>query len=104
MANILDYLDWRGDLTLAQSPLNEVDNLYVAVGAGVLFVAVGAYALYREWRAYKFGLDNIDDPTTWSDEEEDDQLEALMGATKAAAEAETDAVEKESEEGEEEQA
>lgn len=26
MADILDYLDWRGDLTFAQSPFNEVDN------------------------------------------------------------------------------
>lgn len=30
MANILDYIDWRGDLTLAQSPFNEVDNLILA--------------------------------------------------------------------------
>ena len=30
MANILDYLDWRGDLTLAQAPFNEVDNLILA--------------------------------------------------------------------------
>jgi len=30
MANILDYLDWRGDLTLAQSAFNEVDNLILA--------------------------------------------------------------------------
>ena len=30
MANILDYLDWRGDLTLAQDPFNEVDNLLLA--------------------------------------------------------------------------
>ena len=30
MANILDYLSWRGDLTLAQSPFNEVDNLILA--------------------------------------------------------------------------
>ena len=30
MANILDYLDWRGDLTLAQSPFNDVDNLILA--------------------------------------------------------------------------
>ena len=30
MANILDYLDWRGDLTLDQSPFNEVDNLILA--------------------------------------------------------------------------
>jgi len=27
MANIMDYLDWRGDLTLAQDPFNEVDSL-----------------------------------------------------------------------------
>lgn len=30
MANILDYLDWRGDLTLKQAPFNEVDNLILA--------------------------------------------------------------------------
>lgn len=30
MPNLLDYLDWRGDLTLAQSPFNEVDNLILA--------------------------------------------------------------------------
>ncbi|NCB51813.1 MAG: DUF2974 domain-containing protein [Clostridia bacterium] len=26
MANIMNYLDWRGDLTFEQSPFNEVDN------------------------------------------------------------------------------
>lgn len=30
MANLLVYLDWRGDLTLEQSPFNEVDNLILA--------------------------------------------------------------------------
>ena len=30
MANLLDYLDWRGDLTLDQDPFNEVDNLILA--------------------------------------------------------------------------
>lgn len=30
MANILDYLDWRGDLTFEQSEFNEVDNLILA--------------------------------------------------------------------------
>lgn len=30
MANLLEYLDWRGDLTLAHSPFNEVDNLILA--------------------------------------------------------------------------
>ncbi|MGN0170479.1 MAG: DUF2974 domain-containing protein [Lachnospiraceae bacterium] len=30
MANMLDYLDWRGDLTFEQSPFNEVDNLILS--------------------------------------------------------------------------
>ncbi len=31
MPNILDYLDWRGDLEFQQDPLNEVDNLVFSV-------------------------------------------------------------------------
>lgn len=30
MANLLDYLDWRGDLTMEQAPFNEVDNLILS--------------------------------------------------------------------------
>lgn len=30
MGNIMDYISWRGDLTFAQSPFNEVDNLIFA--------------------------------------------------------------------------
>ena len=30
MANILDYLAWRGDLTLEQAPLNDVDGLILS--------------------------------------------------------------------------
>lgn len=30
MGNILSYLKWRGDLTFAQSPFNEVDNLILS--------------------------------------------------------------------------
>lgn len=30
MANIMDYLDWRGDLNFEDSPFNEVDNLILA--------------------------------------------------------------------------
>ena len=30
MANLLDYLEWRGDLTLKQAPFNEVDNLILS--------------------------------------------------------------------------
>jgi len=37
MANILDYMDWRGDLTLRQDPFNEVDNLLLSELAFVDF-------------------------------------------------------------------
>lgn len=30
MGNIMDYLDWRGDITLDHSPFNEVDNLILS--------------------------------------------------------------------------
>lgn len=30
MANLMDYLEWRGDLTLEKSPFNEVDNLILS--------------------------------------------------------------------------
>ena len=84
----------------------DVDNPPLAIGAAILFIGVGAYALFREWRAYKFGLDNIDDPSTWSDEEEDEQLEALMDSTRAAAESDMNKEElpEEAEEDREEQA
>ena len=31
MNNIYSYLTWRGDLTLSQSPFNEVDNLVLSI-------------------------------------------------------------------------
>jgi hypothetical protein len=37
MANITDYLQWRGDLSFNQSPFNEVDNLILSVLAYVPF-------------------------------------------------------------------
>ena len=30
MANMLDYINWRGDLTFEQSPFNLVDNLILS--------------------------------------------------------------------------
>ena len=36
MANILDYLDWRGDVPFSVDPFNEVDNLVFAQAAYVL--------------------------------------------------------------------
>ena len=30
MANIFDYLEWRGDVPFSTDPFNEVDNLVLA--------------------------------------------------------------------------
>lgn len=37
MANLMDYLDWRGDISLEKDPFNEVDNLILAELAYVDF-------------------------------------------------------------------
>jgi len=64
----------------------EADEPLLAIGAVVLFVAVGGLVLLREWKAYKFGMEHIDDPETWSDdEEEDEELAQLMESSKLEA-------------------
>lgn len=40
MGSMLDYLDWRGDLSFAQSPFNEVDNLILSQLAYVNFEGI----------------------------------------------------------------
>ncbi len=37
MANIADYIEWRGDLTFEKSPFNEVDNLLLSTAAFIDF-------------------------------------------------------------------
>ena len=72
MANILDYLEWRGDLTLEVSPFNEVDALLLAelsfinfegivpppeIGHGVrLHDAAEAYFTRNEGREIDMGV------------------------------------------------
>ena len=41
----------------------------VGLIGGLVFVIVGGALMLREWKSYKYGLDHIDDPETWSDEE-----------------------------------
>ena len=40
MANVFDYLKWRGDLTFSQSPLNSVDAL---IFSGLSYIAYGGH-------------------------------------------------------------
>ena len=40
MSNIIDYLDWRGDITLAASPFNEIDNIILSMSTFVDFTDI----------------------------------------------------------------
>lgn len=66
MANILDYMDWRGDLSFDISPFNEVDNLILSVLSYLDFESIvpgssqtvgirTASRLYREKEATRVG-------------------------------------------------
>lgn len=46
----------------------EASNPLVNVGGGVVFVGVGCWLFWREWKAYRYAMDHKDDPSTWSDQ------------------------------------
>lgn len=56
----------------------------VGLIGGLVFVIVGGALMLREWKSYKYGLDHIDDPETWSDEElpEAEEAEVLPESAK----------------------
>lgn len=55
------------------------DSPAVGVIGGAVFVVIGGLLLGREWRAYQYGRKHIDDPSTWSDEEEEETDEERGG-------------------------
>lgn len=40
MSNLMDYMDWRGDVSFAGSPFNEIDNIILAMTAFVDFSGI----------------------------------------------------------------
>lgn len=57
MGNILDYIDWRGDISFAESPFNDVDNLILSELAYINMkdlIAddeyVSLHELYERWK------------------------------------------------------
>lgn len=64
----------------------EAVKLWIAIPCIVAFLVVGGLVLLREWKAYKYGVEHIDDPDSWSDEDEEDEaLAAELAEIKAAA-------------------
>ena len=49
----------------------ESSNTVLCILAAVLFAAVGGAVLWREWKAYRYGLEHKDDPESWSEEPEE---------------------------------
>jgi len=43
----------------------------LGIAAGAIFAAVGAWLLYREWKAYQYGKAHIDDPESWGEDSEE---------------------------------
>ena len=44
------------------------ENPAVNIGGGAVFLAVGGWLLWREWKVYRYAVEHKDDPSTWSDE------------------------------------
>ena len=49
----------------------DAENPLLNIGGSVVFVVAAVLMLLREWRAYQYGKEHIDDPETWSDEPEE---------------------------------
>ncbi len=71
MGDMLDYIDWRGDLSFAERPLNEVDNLIFSELAYITMdeivsergESVSVKELYRKYREMEYNQsDLINDP------------------------------------------
>ena len=57
----------RGEVT------KTVDILVCGV-SGVVFAAVGAWVIYREWRAWQYAQAHKDDPETWEAEPQQESV------------------------------
>lgn len=69
MANIMDYLNWRGDLTFEESPLNEIDSLILA---NLSYVPLDGI-VPSPWEPESVSLKEASD-TFWQEREEKDLL------------------------------
>lgn len=81
---------WKGD----------AENVLMNLIGGVVFLAAAVWMLLREWRAYQYGKAHIDDPSTWSDdleEEADSQIPAAEETAAALEEPEDDGQEEKEE-------
>ena len=78
---------------LIRDLINGQSEMYaLSIVTAVIFAAVGGWMLWREWKAYKYGKDHIDDPSTWSLDDDEELPEGNTGMS------ETEIAEKSTEE------
>lgn len=64
------YLIYLAYKILKSAMLGESSQPVIGVVSAIAFIVVGGLLLRREWKAYKYGQEHIDDPETWSDDPE----------------------------------
>ena len=65
---------------LIRDLINGQSEMYaLSIVTAVIFAAVGGWMLWREWKAYKYGKDHIDDPSTWSLDDDGELLDEEIG-------------------------
>lgn len=57
--------------------LKATEHILLSVCGGVVFAAFGGWLIWREWKAYQYGLKHIDDPESWSDDDPEELPEEL---------------------------
>ena len=82
MSNIIDYLQWRKDLTFAQDPFNAIDSLILSRAAYLrweyIFEGEEQYTFQKAYRKYE--SDSLNDDKILADE--DPQLFSLLAQSR----------------------
>ena len=64
------YLAWQQAQLLLRGEAVKTGDMILCVVSGAVFAAVGAWVIYREWRAWQYAQAHKDDPETWGDASE----------------------------------
>lgn len=87
------YLAWNQLQLFLQGEVTKTGDILICVVSGVVFAAVGAWVIYREWRAWRYAQAHKDDPETWGEASEEDNASADDDAPESEEDGGADALE-----------
>ena len=70
------YLAWQQLQLFLQGEVTKTLDILVCGVSGAVFAAVGAWVIYREWRAWQYAQAHKDDPETWGEAPDEDNTSA----------------------------